>query len=368
MRPGPGGARRDPVSARPRSRFEDPRYPRPQRRTGLWVPALLSTLALATVIGGISVGHLYWSDLRSSMGRMDQTLDHARERQRQMVEHFSQAQGLLLAQQRRLQEAEEALRLRESELEAQRADLEAARARLALVSASREALAVETRVRELTRRLDRDLLALADPGGLDAVAATLQAITDWAAGSPEAAPAGAGPPVGRAASPQPGPPLVPALRSALADSRDTLAAAQAADARRLAERVERLGVQATALRPGPPQAAPGSPPSGLPGSGAGHLGEQIQTALFALHRGDEALFRLALDTAGAWLAAFYDPARPEVQAVQSELAALRRIPVGQDLGPLRTTLARLRAVLGELIDNPDANGTAAPQRVTGPPY
>lgn len=364
MRPSPRGARRDPVSAGPRARFEDPRYRRPQRRTGLWVPALLSTLAVATVIGGIAVGQFYWSDLRSSMGRMDQTLDHARERQRQMVEHFSQAQGLLLAQQRRLQEAEEALRLRESELEAQRADLEAARARLALVSASREALAVETRVRELARRLDRDLLALADPGGLDAVAATLLAITDWAAGSPDA---GAGPPVGAATSPQPGPPLVPALRSALADSRDTLAAAQAADARRLAERIERLGVQATTLSPGPPQAAPGSPPSGLPGSGAGHLGEQIQTALFALHRGDEALFRLAFDTARAWLAAFYDPARPEVQAVQSELAALRRIPVGQDLGPLRTALARLRAVLGELIEAPGSSGAATPQGVTGPP-
>ncbi|MFZ0791618.1 MAG: uroporphyrinogen-III C-methyltransferase, partial [Chromatiaceae bacterium] len=89
---------------------------------------------------------------------------------------------------------------------------------------------------------------------------------------------------------------------------------------------------------------------GLAGdAGPGHLGEQIQTAQFALRRGDEPLFRLALDTAGAWIAAFYDPERPEVAAVQREIAALRQLPVRQDIDKPRALAARVRAVLGEMI-------------------
>lgn len=332
------------MSTGPRPRSNDPRYRPLQRRTGLWVPALLSTLALATVIGGIAVAHFYWSDLRSNMGRMDLTLDHARERQRQMVEHFSQAQGLLLAQQRRLQEAEEALRTREAKLEAERADLDAARARLALVSSSREGLEEQTRARNLARRLDRDLIALSDPGALDSTAETLAAVAHWAAESPRVA----------------GSNLAPTLHSALAESRDALADAQTSGPRQLAQRIEQLGITASGLRSGPARPGPTAPSGGLAAdAGAGHLGEQLQTALFALHRGDEALFRLALDTASAWLAAFYDPARSEVQAVQSELAALHRLPFTQDLKPLRAWLARLRAVLGEIIERPETAGGEA---------
>lgn len=299
------------------------------RRTGLWVPALLSTLALTTVVGGIAVGHYYWTDLRASMGRMDATLEHARERQRQMVEHFSHAQALLLAQQRRLQEAEEALRTRASQLEVERVELEAARARLGLTAASRESLEAQTEVRDLARRLDGNLAALTDPGGLDAMAEILDAIADWA--------------------------KVPTrvtesdLEPALGDARNALALLQDSGPAQLAQRLAQLGIQATGLRPGPARPKP-EPPPGRHWTpiASGHLTEQLQTALFALHRGDEALFRLALDTANAWLAAFYDPARPEVQAVQLELAALHRLPISQDLKPLRTALARLRAVLGEL--------------------
>jgi hypothetical protein len=339
------------VSAGARSRSNDSQVRPARRRTGLWVPALLSTLILATVVGGIAVGHFFWSDLRSSMGRMDETLDHARERQRQMVEHFSRAQGLLLAQQRRLQEAEEALHVREARLEAERADLEEARARLALVSASRlsasrEVLEGQSRARELARRLDLCLAALPDPSGLQSVAETLKAVSDWAAGSPLVA----------------GTTLGPALQTALAESRDALAEAQVGGPHLLAERIERLGIQATGLHPGPVGSGPaGQTPILAASAGAGHLGEQLQTALFALHRGDEALFRLALDTAGAWLAAFYDPARPESQAVQSEIAALHRLSITQDLRPLRAGLARVRAVLGELIQGLGADGDSPPR-------
>ena len=334
------------MTAGTRSRSKDSQVRPARRRTGLWVPALLSALILATVIGAVVVGQFYWSDPRSSMGRMDETLEHARERQRQMVEHFSQAQGLLLAQQRRLQEAEEVLRAREARLEAERADLEDARARLALVSAPREVLEGQSRARKLAWRLDLCLAALADPSGLQSTAETLAAIADWAAGSPLVA----GTTLGRA------------LQTALAESRDALAEAQTGGPDQLAERIERLGIQAAGLHPGPVGSAPaGQTPSLAASAGAGHLGEQLQTALFALQRGDEALFRLALDTAGAWLAAFYDPGRPEVQAVQSEIAALHRLPVAQDLKPLRAGLVRVRAVLGELIQGLGADGDSPPR-------
>lgn len=320
-----------------RSPSNDPR----QRRAGLWIPALLPSLALATVIGGIAVGHVYWKDLRSSMGRMDETLEHARERQRQMVEHFSQAQGLLLAQQRRLQEVEESLRAREAQLEAERADLEEARARLALVSAPRDVLAEQDRARGLAWRLDLALTALPDPGGLESAAETLAALTDWAAASPLVA----------------GSTLAATVHAALAESRDALAQARTAGAQPLAKRVARLGTEAAVLSPWPMVSTTDISTPGLAvHAGAGHLCEQLEIALFALHRGDDALFRLALDTASAWLIAFYDPADPAVQGVQSELIELRQVPISRDLNGLRAGLARLRAVLGELIQTPPTTG------------
>lgn len=327
------------------------RRPRPApRRTGLWVPALLSSLALAMVVGGIAIGQYFWSDLRSSMGHMDDSMANARERLRQMLEHFSEAQQLLLAQQQRIREAEEALRAREARLEAERADLETARKRLALGSASRAALAEQEQARELARRLDINLGALSDPDGVDSAAKTLAALSDWAASSTLVS----------------GSTLAPTLLAALSDSKDALAQAQASGPRQLSERVERLGATAAALdlrslAPGARVSAPGLASQ----AGAGNLGAQLEIALFALYRGDEALFRLALDTAGAWLAAFYDPARPEVQAVQSEIGALGRLPVSRDLQPLRAALVRARAVLGELLEN--ARACVEPQCPTKTP-
>ena len=324
------------MSTAPRPPSKGPRGHARSRRGGLWVPALLSTLALTGVVGGIAVSQFYWRDLRSSMGRMDETLYHARERQRQMMEHFSRAQGLLLAQQQRLQAAEEGLRMREAKLEAARAELEETRVRLGLGTATPRGLEAQDRARELAWRLDIHLGTLQDAGGLGPIAETLAAMTDWAAASPQVTDST----------------LAPALQTALSESREALAQARAAGPHPLARRVEQLGGQAAALDPGPETLGPTEPQSGLAAhAGTGHLGEQLEIALFALHRGDEALFRLALDTAAAWLAAFYDPASPAVQAVQSEIAALRGFPITQELGPLRTGLARVRAVLGELIQN-----------------
>ncbi len=320
---------------------------RPSRGRGLWLPALLSSLALLIVIGGIALGQFYWRDLRSSMSRMDQTLAHARARQQQMVEHFAQAQGLLLAQQRRLQEQEEALRARALALAAERTALEEARSHLALVAdASGESVEEQTQARELARRLDLSLAGLADPGGLESAAQTLDAVAQWAAASPLVT----------------GSPLRPAMESALTAARDALAAARADAPIRLADRLQRLGMEATRLAPGRAGIGPGAPASELAGgAGPGHLGEQLQTALFALRRGDEPLFRLALDTAEAWLDAFYDPKVREVAAVQEEITAMRLLPIRQDLSGPRVAIARLRAVLGELIQRAKTSPQPDPQ-------
>lgn len=335
MRLGPG----NPLSNAVRSSPPSPSTPAAlteRRRTGrgLWVPALVSSLALLTVIGGIAAAQFYWRDLRSSMSRMDQTMRHARDRQQQMVEHFSEAQALLIAQQRHLREQEETLRAGEAALAAERMALEDARARLALAAGSRQVVNDQAQGRELARRLDLSLAGIADPGGLESVAETLDAVANWAAASGIVM----------------GSPLRPTLESALGAARDALASARPEDPVRLADRLERLGADATRLTSGTTEAGSWNPASGLSGdAGPGHLGEQIQTALFALRRGDEALFRLALDTTDAWLAAFYNPARPEVASVREQIAEVRRLTVRQDLDAPKAAAAHVRAVLGEMI-------------------
>lgn len=315
----------------------------------LWIPALLSSLALLTVVGGVAVGNFYWNDLRSSMLQMDQTMAHARERQQQMMEHFSQAQRLLLAQQRHLRETEEALRAREARLAAERAAVEDARERIALVARSRQAVEEQTQVRELARRLDLSLADIGDPDGLDSLQESLSAVADWSTQSQLALNSS----------------LTPALHSALADVRVAMNAARAQTPIKLAGRLEQLGAAATRLTPGQPVQRGNRAASSLArDAGAGHLGEQIQTAVFALRRGDETLFRLALDTASAWLAAFYDPGRAEVIAVQTEIVAVRRLPITQDLSALRDSTSRLRAVLGELAEQAGASPVKTTEATT----
>ena len=60
-----------------------------------WVPVLLVSLVLLTVIGGLTVGDFYWHDLRPDMGRIGANLAQVRDRQRDMLGHFAEAQALL---------------------------------------------------------------------------------------------------------------------------------------------------------------------------------------------------------------------------------------------------------------------------------
>lgn len=314
----------------------DARPGRPLARgDGLWLPALLSTLAVTIVVAGIAVAHFYWRDLRRSMGHMDETLLRARERQSQMLEHFSEAQRHLLAEQRRLQEGQQALRAEESRLQVERTELEAVRGRLGETCACREPPEDEARLRELTRGLDADLAGLSEPGRLDSTGKTLESITEWGHASALLADSGAG----------------PTLSTVLTKTQDALAGLQERGPAQLAQHIEQLAIQATGLPLDPARSIAAPSATDPSARGSGHLGEQFQTALFALRQGDDTLFRLALDTTNAWLAAFYDPGLPRVQALRSELDSLRRTPVGQDLSPLRTDLARLRAILGELAED-----------------
>ena len=83
-----------------------PRLPAATRRP--WLPTLLAALVVLVVIGAVVGSQLYWRDLHGRMSRMDQTLEHARQRQQAMISQFSEAQSLLLAQQRDLRETEAA--------------------------------------------------------------------------------------------------------------------------------------------------------------------------------------------------------------------------------------------------------------------
>ncbi len=300
------------------------------------LPVLLSALALTIAIAGIAAGHRIWSDLRSSMSRMDRTLDAARARQRETIEGLASAQALLLAQQEHLREVEEGLRARESALAAERTALEERRARLETQQSPRT-LELRGQARELARRLDLALSGLSDPGGIALADEALKQTTEWATRS------------GLADDRD--------LSSALTQARGALAAAQPPNPTQLAGRIESLSARIATLPPGPPRAAIPYWRLGPAGhASAVQVGAQLQTARFALHRGDEALFRLSLDTAAAWLAALYDPAVPGVAAVRAEISDLRRLPVRRDLAGLRTELARLRAVLGDLAERTSGDG------------
>lgn len=297
-------------------------------RPFLGLPTILWTLALATLIAGGLVGHRIWGDLRSSLSRMDRSLDDARERQRQLVENLARAQALIMEQRERLQEVETGLRAREAALEAERIALADQRDRLRRIDPSGGDPARLAEMRELSRRLDLAITRLAEAGGIEAASATLGQLEDWAS--------------------RLGVADVPALGLGLDEARSALTAALSQEPNRLAGRIESLKGQIARLPPGPPRTPA---PYWTPGpAGSGPVTVQLNTALLALNRGDEPLFRLSIDTAAAWLAALHDSSAPGIAPIRSELAALRQFAVRPDLEGPRASLARLRAVLGDLAE------------------
>jgi len=94
------------------------------RRRTLWLPALLSTLALLVVIGGVMVGQLYWANLHSNLWRVESSMTQARENQRLLLEQIARTRAMLAEQQRGLQAESEALSAARKELAEDRAALE----------------------------------------------------------------------------------------------------------------------------------------------------------------------------------------------------------------------------------------------------
>ena len=131
--------------------------------------------------------------------------------------------------------------------------------------------------------------------------------------------------------------------TALSQARDALADLRSRDPQRLALRLESLVAQAARLPPGKPGVPAPFWPPGPPGLGAsGQLVSLLETARFALARGDRALLGRSLDTAAAWLDAFFDRSDPNVAAVADEIAALRGLSLQPDLSSLREALSRAR--------------------------
>ena len=192
-------------------------------------------------------------------------------------------------------------------------------------------LPVSRRSGSWLRRLDLAIAGLADAGGIGAAIATLDQLASWTSRFGVAD--------------------IPALSAALAEARAALTAARSQEPDRLAGRIESLKGQIARLPPGPPRLPI---PYWAPGpAGAGPVTAQLDTALFALSRGDAPLFRLSIDTAATWLSALYDQAASEVAPIRSELAALRQLAVRPELDGSLAGLARLRAVLGDLTDRTD---------------
>lgn len=314
-------------------------------RRWLGFPAVLWALVLGSLVAGSAVGYRIWEDLRSSLSRMDRTLDAARERQRQLVENLARAQALLLEQQEHLREVETGLRAREAALEAERIALADRRDRWLRTHPGGEDPARLSEIRELARRLDLATAGLADADGIEAASETLDQVAGWASRF--------------------GIVGMPALDSALSEARAALAAARSQEPARLAGRIESLKGQMARLPPGPPRAPAPYWPPGPVGSEPARV--QLDTALFALNRADDALFRLSLETAAAWVAAFYDPAEPGVAPIRAELAALRQLSVRPNLAGPRAGLARLRAVLGDLADRPPQGAREASPPGRDPP-
>lgn len=313
--------------------------PRPPRRTlSPWVPVLLVSLTLLTLIGGLSVGDFYWNDLRPDMGRIGANLSQVRDRQRAMMANFAAAQALLLEHQRRLVAQAQDLRRREQavyearlEIDAQRAQLaqslqaEAERQRLAAARLGEAADVVQTAIEDLDRA-----------GDLDA-ARTALALTE------------------ALLAPLPGPKGAP-VRTALAAARSRLAEVRPVDRAALIQRLEAIRDRAVALRPVVARLLRSNGGEGAEvrrrlddpvGQATQSLASQFEAARLALEAADSAGFGVAMQGIDRWLSAFYEPRLPDTAAVLTQLRALAETPVAAEVAPLAAALAELARTLRE---------------------
>lgn len=291
-----------------------------------WVPILLSSLALLTVVGGVAVGHFYWTSLRSSMGQMASSMSVARERQRDLLGELDRTQALMAAQQEQLRAEAEALNRREEALAIAHKRLELEREALARERALRERAQQEragdaVRLSEAARLVEtaRERLRGEDgsPIARDALAAAWLLLE------------------------QVDTPDVGELRERLAAVRTRLDRLEPAGKVALATRLDALRAHAAKLTPSPREERRGRSRRMERNSSVRNLRVQLDTAAFALERGDRALYVQALETADLWLETFFDARRPETRRVAREIERLAAHPLQLDLADSVAELERL---------------------------
>jgi uncharacterized protein HemX len=316
-----------------------PRLPSARRPLSPWVPILLISLALLTLVGGLTVVDFYWHDLRPDMGRIGANLAQVRDRQRAMLGHFAEAQTQLLEQQRQLLLKAQDLRRREQAVYEARLEIDAQRAQLALdlqAEAERRRIAFL----RLTQAAKQSELAADElgPGNDLQGARTALALTE------------------SMLAPLPGPETAVAHK-ALASAQERLAAVRPVDRDALAKRLEMLRGQALGLRPVMARLlrdkANGTRRSRDPVAQAiQSLDSQFQAARQALDGADGVGFALAMQGIDRWLSAFYESRLPKTAEVLAKVRALAAMPVTANVLPLSEALRQLATTLRGLAAVP----------------
>jgi uncharacterized protein HemX len=323
-----------------------------------WVPVLLVSLGLLTLIGGLSVGDFYWNDLRPDVGRIGANLAQVRDRQRVMMGNFAEAQALLLEQQRHLTAQAQDLRRREQAVYEARLEIDAQRVQLA---------------QALQSAAERERQAAKDGGNAegtgavpDSAAPRIAVAADLARTAAEGLSRDDDLETTRAAlslteallarsSGDKGNPM----RTALAAAKSRLAEVRPVDRAALAERLQAVRERAVGLRPvvarllrSNRQVDNGSTAQQRTDDpveqAARSLDRQFQAARLALEAADSASFRTAIQGIDRWLNAFYEPRLPETGAVLTELRTLAGTPIAADVAPLLQALVELGRVLREM--------------------
>jgi hypothetical protein len=295
------------------------------RRRTLWLPALLSTLALLVVIGGVIVGQLYWANLHSNLWRVESSMSQARENQRILLEQIARTRALLAQQQRGLQAEAQVLAAARKKLAEERAALEkegSARAR----QVAEQGLDAK-RLREAAALVDQARGALAQgpgPAFADQMLAAAQArLKDLGAASGQG------------------------LETALSQVRERLQTQSPSNRDALVARIQKVRAQAAALaQPRPPARwrDPRVPPQGA-APAAGNLAVQLDRARRALDRGDAARYRYALETARFLLSTVFDSEQANIAELAQAIAELEQAPGHRDHDLIKGELAWLGKAL-----------------------
>jgi hypothetical protein len=305
------------------------------RRRTLWVPALLSALAVLIVLGGVAVGQFYWSNLHSTIWHAEASIGRARQSQNALLRN---TQELLGAEQQRLKAQANALAEARKQLKAERAALarerEALRRQAAALRAQDAAHLQEaqTLVGKAQQHLGNGKPSAAD--------AALAAARELIAGSTAA----------------------DALAEHLDQARRRLNAATPAYRGALATRISEVQGQAANLKGRPRQRIGyyGQPwPPDPRDSATAALVAQLARARFAVERGDAGLYRQAVAAAKLWLAAISGVDEKYKEKLTRGIASLESAGLDPDYGPVTQDLSQLQEALHRAAD--ELTGPASPE-------